>query len=111
MEKFGIENLTSLVTLMFNIIRDAKSSLRDGKINMFEAAKILWDLTPAIMLIKNRQQIVEEINDLSLDEINQLSQFVGNNIIADKIASDNLVNLSLQMIKDICSIVEAIEKV
>ena len=71
-EKFGIENLKKVVSFGVGLSKAISDDLADGKISFQEAIALLPQLMAIPDLIANKDAIVNEAKDLSIDEVGQL---------------------------------------
>jgi|WetSurMetagenome_2_1015567.scaffolds.fasta_scaffold57173_1 hypothetical protein len=76
MEKFGIENIKTLLKLICTLTVKIIDDLKDRKISVIEALGILYELRTVPSVINNTQNIIDEIKDLSQDETIQLIYFM-----------------------------------
>lgn len=81
-EKFGIENLQKLLTFGVNLGTSVVNESKDG-FNLNDVFNLLPQLMQIPDFIKNKDTIINEAKDLSIDEIKQLVGAV-NGVIKDE---------------------------
>ena len=81
-EKFGIENLQKLLSFGVNLGTSVVSESKDG-FNLNDVFNLLPQLMQIPDFIKNKDTIINEAKDLSIEEIKQLVGAV-NGVIKDE---------------------------
>jgi hypothetical protein len=81
-EKFGIENLQKLLSFGVNLGTSISSEAKDG-FNINDVFNLLPQLMQIPDFIKNKDTIINEAKDLSIEEIKQLVATV-NGVIKDE---------------------------
>ena len=71
-EKFGIDNLKKVVSFGVTVAKSISDDLSDGKITFAEAIALLPQLMAIPDLIANKDAIINEAKDLSIDEVGEL---------------------------------------
>lgn len=104
-EKFGIENLKKVIAFGVKVGTDISTSLEDGKISLTEAFALLPDFLALPDLLANKQAIIDEAKDLSMDEVNELVSGFGG-----VVKSEDVINTITDALNIIVSAKNLIER-
>lgn len=75
-EKFGIENLQKVVSFGVTIGTALSEDLKDNKLSFLEVIQLATELSGVSDLLKNKDAIIQEAKDLSIDEVETLVKSV-----------------------------------
>lgn len=78
-QKFGVENIITVLDFHFGLAKELASALKDGKFKLFEALGFVDDLMKIDGLIKAVPQLKSEFAELSPEELQEIKAWAQEN--------------------------------
>lgn len=78
-QKFGVENLKTVLGWALAFSKELASALKDKKFKLFEALGFVDDLMNVTALVAAVPEIKNEISELSPEELQELQDYVSEN--------------------------------
>lgn len=82
-EKFGIDALKEVAAFAVSIGKQISNDLSDGKVSLTEGLALLPSFIQVPGLISKKDEILNELKDLSLNEVNELVASVDGQISSE----------------------------
>ena len=105
----GIENIRVCVAFGIKLTEGIDERLADdGKISLIEGVGLIPVLKNVPDIIRSRSTLVEEIKDLSAEELADIRQYVEENLDIRSDKSEAIVNKSLDLVVSVKELIDTI---
>jgi len=108
-QKFGVENLTTVLDFHLGLAKELASALKDGKFKLFEALGFVDDLMKIDGLVKAIPQIKNELAELSEAEKQEIKDYVTDNYEFDGNV-DEIINAAFDSVSGIHTLITLFKK-
>lgn len=113
---FGVENLKKIVVSVGNISKKIKKFKSDGKYSFIEKIKTGFIISDGLLdIAQDGKKIVQEIKDLSRNEIHELIMHIASVFTIDTAKAENFFNKiiipTLNILQEISLLVDGIDDV
>lgn len=104
MEKFGIDNLKKVLQFGITLGLHTAQQVKDG-FQIADVFALLPELLQIPDFVKNKQAILDEVKDLSVDEIEQLIVFVKDSGVFTSEKIKSIIGDSIDVISSVTKLV------